>query len=177
MTAISVKGEIKSALKNNIVSKAEVKKIIAATGASVSNAEAKHLGDLYDRIAGPRPPQGATAGGAWPEFGNGAGEKLNAFFVQSKLPFGGNAQSIKDAITAAMARTELVPLDAKPAAASRLVPLWLPNPVGMMDGPSRTAFYDVAKEQFFLNVRDPWRPNGLDAWYGPISTTPSPTVD
>lgn len=167
MTAVTVKREIADALKNKIVSTKEVGEIIAATGKSVSNAEAKPIGDLYQVITGPR-PMVFLPGQDWPRFGKGAGEKLNAFFVKSKLPFGDGEEPIRARMEAALARIRMVPLDEKPNV-SRLVSLYMPTPDGMLDGPSRTAYYDVAKEQFFLNVADPWRPNGVDVWYGPIS--------
>lgn len=168
MTAVSVKAEIVSAMKNKIVSKAEVAKIDAAIGKSASTAEAKPIGDLYQQLTGPRPAVMLPPGEKWPAFGKGAEAKANAMFVARGLPFGDNEAPIRARMESALARIRMVPL-AEPPKVDKLIPVWLPGPEGLMDGPTRTAHYDVTNERFYLHVRDSWRPEGVSRWFGPLS--------
>lgn len=145
---------------------AEAATIIAATKPTVSNAEAKAIGDLYQRVTSrPNPPPGVVI--CFPSSAEPAAlNALDAFFLARGLPFGKNRQQVTDAIERTL-QTVPLPLETRrtslPKKAS-LTELDLSSPPSP-DG--KKAFVDVAKQVFYFSAVE----GSGRVFYGPIALT------
>lgn len=151
MSIAAVRTQISKAMSDLRLEATEAQSIIAAAKPSVSNVEAKALGDLYQRVTTrPNPPPGVRICFV-PTAEAGAVSALDAFFLSRGLPFGKNEKGVVDAIDRTLQTTPL-PLSTRrtslPKKAS-LVELDLSSPPSP-DG--KKAFVDVAKKVFYFSA-------------------------
>jgi hypothetical protein len=181
MTIRKVQSQISHALRNRNIDAKEADKILDATGKSLSNTEARLIGDMFEKSAvlGPGTdvrnlPLGAAT------ISEGAAQKLNTFFIEQKLPYGENAGNIKGQIEAAIGTMDFSKkLDRAPRV-DKLHQIHLPNPPGSADMPVQNAYYDSVKDHFYLH-RTGGFSGMMNDWFGPVSLkdvqapTPGPT--
>jgi hypothetical protein len=176
MSITSVKKNIKAAMKDSFITEAEAKKIVKdAERGPVTIGEAKLVADLFDRGERVPPPPGMMVTLAIPEhpgdviMEGGASTVLQAFFEKNKIPAGAQKQIMLERIDSALAKTGWgQPLDKEPDT-KKLFLVRLPYPEGAADFPTRNAFVDLKKGEFYLSVSGGLLPPGVmpTRWYGP----------
>lgn len=136
-----------------VITEAEAESIIKRAG-RLSNREAIKLGDLFDhrtRFArGPVPPRHPPALGnpQHPYFDEGAVQKFNQLFITRDLPYGDNADGMRERINDFLGEESLGrPLETAPRISHLPV---LDLQPGLTDAPHRSARVDVTKKHFWL---------------------------
>ncbi len=176
MSVAAVRQQISRAISDLRLEGTEASAIVAAAKPTVSNAEAKAIGDLYQMVTAPsRPPPGVVICFR-PTAEQAALTTLDAFFLARGLPFGKNKQGMIDAIDGTL-RAVPLPLESRRTSLPKkgsLVELDLSSPPSP-DG--KKAFLDVAKQVFYFSAVEA---EGR-VFYGPIalsaSTKPQPPAD
>ncbi|MBI1944499.1 MAG: hypothetical protein HYS27_02315 [Deltaproteobacteria bacterium] len=176
MSVAAVRQQITKAMSDLRLEGKEATAIVGAAKPTVSNAEAKAIGDLYQHVtARPNPPPGVVICFR-PSAEQAALNTLDAFFLSRGLPFGKNKQGVVDAIDRTL-RVVPLPLETRRTSLpkkSSLVELDLSSPPSP-DG--KKAFLDVAKKAFYFSAVEA---EGR-VYYGPIplslSTKPELPAD
>jgi hypothetical protein len=177
MSTLSVSRQIKNAMKNDrFISELEAKGIVAeAEKGPVTVGEARAVADLFDRATPTRPPPGMMVTMAIPEnpgevlMEGGARSALEAFFEKNKIPAGAQKAVMLERIDAGMSKAGYGDMLDKEPDTKKLFMVRLPYPEGAMDFPTRNAFVDLKKGEFFLQVSSMFVPPGVPQtrWYGP----------
>lgn len=169
MSVAAVRKQISRALADLRIEGKEASAIVAAAKPTVSNAEAKAIGDLYQTVTAPsRPPPGVVICFR-PTAEQAALTTLDAFFLARGLPFGKNKQGMIDAIDATL-RAVPLPLETRRTSLPKkgsLVELELSSPPSP-DG--KKAFLDVTKQAFYFSAVEA---EGR-VFYGPIAIEAAP---
>jgi hypothetical protein len=179
MSTASVNKQIRTAMKDAFVTRAEAKAIVKeAERGLVTVGEAKAIADLYDRC-GATPAGGARLTLAIPEFPGdmrfqgGAKGALDAFFFRHNIPAGTNAESVKAQVRLSLEGVDLGAPLAKVPTLGKLYPLALTSPLDVArDVPMQTAHIDLKKQEFFLQVGAS-RGQPQDRFFGPFSMIPT----
>ena len=177
MSITSVNSQIKTAMKDAFITTVEAKKIVKeAEKGPVTVGEARVVRELFERApAAPRPGMMMTL--AIPEnphdviFEQGAKSVLETFFTKNDVPAGANIKKFVTQIESKLNNDGWgSPLTTAPDT-KKLHMVRLPYPEHVMDYPSRTAFLDPKKNEFFLCVSGGlMAPSAAQAqWFGPIS--------
>lgn len=177
MSITSVSSQIKTAMKDAFITKAEAQKIVQeAEKGPVTVGEARVVRELFERAPTP-PPPGMMVTLAIPEnpndviFEQGAKNVLETFFTKNDVPAGKNLKKFVDAIEQKLEKDgKGARLDKAPDT-RKLHMVRLPYPKHIQDYPGRTAFLDAKKNEFYLCVAaGPFAPPELQVqWFGPIS--------
>lgn len=151
MSVAAVRNQITKAMSDLRLESTEAATIVAAAKPTVSNAEAKAIGDLYRHVTSrPNPPPGVVVCFR-PSAEEGAIKALDAFFLSRGLPFGNNKKAVVDAIDRTL-RALPLPLETRRTSLPKkgsLVELDLSSPPSP-DG--KKAFLDVAKKAFYFSA-------------------------
>lgn len=182
MSITSVQSQIKSAMKDSFITKAEAQKIVKeAEQGPVTVGESKVIRELFERAPTP-PPAGRMFTLAIPEnpsdviFEQGAKSVLETFFVKNDVPAGKNLKKFVDQIEAKLSADGRGNRLDKAPDTKKLHMVRLPYPERVMDYPSRTAFLDPKKNEFYLCVAGGLMAPGPQNthWYGPIKLDSKP---
>lgn len=177
MSITSVSSKIKAAMRDSFISTAEAKTIVTeAEKGPVTVGEARAVAALFDKAPRAAPP-GMMMTMAIPEhpgdviFERGAKNVLETFFKKNDVPAGENLAKFVNKIEG---KLDEVGLGARLATApntKKLHMVRLPYPTGAADLPSRTAFLDAKKNEFYVQVSGGlMAPSAANThWYGPIS--------
>jgi hypothetical protein len=176
MSTLSVTKKIKTAMSDAFITEVEAKSIVKeAEKGPVTLGEGKAIADLFDRGNRAPPPPGMMVTLAIPEhpgdviMEDGANKVLNAFFAKNHIPAGAEKQVMLERIDSALAKTGWGnPLEKAPDT-KKLFLVRLPYPEGAADFPTRNAFVDLKKGEFYLSVSGGLVPPGVmpTRWYGP----------
>lgn len=176
MSTLSVSKKIKSAMADAFITEAEAKGIVKnAEIGPVTIGESKAIADLFDRGNRAPPPPGMMVTLAIPEhpgdviMESGATDVLNAFFKKNQIPAGAEKQIMLERIDSAMAKGGWGTALDKAPDTKKLFLVRLPYPEGAADFPTRNAFVDMKKGEFYLSVSGGLLPPGVvpTRWYGP----------
>lgn len=191
MTIKKAQSTVKSIRKDGLIDGKDADKAIAAVELTkakkkdvVSNGEGKIVGALLEDsifVGGPPPnrpgimwnppPLGSPAR---PHITGEAREKLNAFSIRHRLPYGDNREMIKSRIEAKMME-EMIPVAlARKPNVKNLHEVQLPPPAHSADIPGNTAYYDSVKEHFYLRTDGHRGNGGKESWYGPYPLDAAP---
>ncbi|MCC7073282.1 MAG: hypothetical protein IT383_18325 [Deltaproteobacteria bacterium] len=175
MSTLSVTKKIKSAMADAFITKVEAESLVKeAEKGPVTIGEAKAIADLFDRGNREVPP-GMMVTLAIPEHPGdvvmeaGAKDALNAFFQKNQIPAGAEKKLMLERIDSALAKGGWgTPLDKAPDT-KKLFLVRLPYPEGAADYPTRNAFVDLKKGEFYLSVSGGLLPPGVlpTRWFGP----------
>ncbi len=175
MSTLSVSKKIKSAMADAFITKVEAETIVKeAEKGRITVGEGKAIADLFDRGNREVPP-GMMVTLAIPEHPGdvvmeaGANNVLNAFFAKHQVPAGAEKKLMLERIDSALAKNGWGPALAKEPNTKNLYLVRLPYPEGAADYPTRNAFVDVKKGEFYLSVSGGLVPPGVlpTRWYGP----------
>ncbi|OGQ26556.1 MAG: hypothetical protein A2138_19480 [Deltaproteobacteria bacterium RBG_16_71_12] len=175
MTTLSVSKQIKTAMADAFITKAEAETVVKeAEKGRLTVGEGKAIADLFDRGNRELPP-GMMVTLAIPEHPGdvvmeaGANIVLNAFFAKHAIPAGAEKKAMLERIDSSLAKNGWgTPLASAPNV-KKLYLVRLPYPEGVADYPTRNAFVDVKKGEFYLSVSGGLVAPGVlpTRWYGP----------
>ena len=175
MSTLSVSKKIKSAMADAFITKLEAETIVKeAEKGRVTVGEGKAIADLFDRGNREVPP-GMMVTLAIPEHPGdvvmeaGANNVLNAFFAKHQVPAGAEKKVMLERIESSLAKNGWGPSLATAPDTKKLHLVRLPYPEGAADYPTRNAFVDVKKGEFYLSVSGGLLPPGVlpTRWFGP----------
>lgn len=92
---------------------------------------------------------------------------LDAFFAKHNLPAGSQLPVWRQRIEGKLGSPELATPLAKAPDTRNLFLVRLPNPPGSADMPTRNAFVDTRKNEFYLSISGGFIPSLPVRWYGP----------
>jgi hypothetical protein len=184
MSITSVNSQIKSAMRDAFITKAEAQKIVKeAEKGPVTVGEARLVRELFERAPTP-PPPGMMVTMAIPEnpndviFEQGAKSVLETFFTKNNVPAGANVKKFVEQIQAKLSTIDYgSPLAAAPDT-KKLHLVRLPSDPRIMDAPTENAFVDTKKNEFYLCVNNGFlAPSDIAVqWFGPISLDKAPAA-
>lgn len=177
MSITSVNSQIKSAMRDSFITKAEAEKIVKeAEKGPVTVGEARVVRELFERAPTP-PPPGMMVTLAIPEnpndviFEQGAKNVLETFFAKNNVPAGANVKKFVEQIQGKLSSVDYgSPLATAPDT-KKLHLVRLPSDPRIMDAPTKNAFVDTKKNEFYLCVSAGFMapPEARVQWFGPIS--------
>lgn len=176
MSTLSVSKKIKSAMADAFISELEAKSIVKdAERGPVTVGEGKAIADLFDRGNRAPPPPGMMVTMAIPEHPGdvtmeaGANSALNAFFAKHQIPAGDEKTAMLERIDSSLAKSGWGTQLAAAPDVKKLYLVRLPYPEGAADYPTRNAYVDTKKGEFYLSVSGGFLPPGMvpTRWYGP----------
>ncbi|MBI1945930.1 MAG: hypothetical protein HYS27_09550 [Deltaproteobacteria bacterium] len=175
MSTLSVSKQIKTAMADAFITKLEAETVVKeAEKGRLTVGESKAIADLFDRGNREIPP-GMMVTLAIPEHPGdvvmeaGANNVLNAFFAKHQIPAGAEKKIMIERIESSLAKDGWgTPLTTAPNV-KNLHLVRLPYPEGAADYPTRNAFVDTKKGEYYLSVSGGLVAPGVlpTKWYGP----------
>ena len=179
MSVTSVKNQIKAAMQDSFITKAEAQKIVKeAEKDGVTAMEGKAVADLFDsrRRA---PPPGMMMTMAIPEnpgdvvFMQGSRDVLQTFLDRHSIPAGASKDAMKNRIKLSLEGIDRGQALAKAPNVSRLFPVQLTNPLDVArDLPMQTAFMNLKTGQFYVKSEGGFTRDPRAKFYGPFNLQP-----
>ncbi len=178
MSIRTVSAQIRTAARDHVITAAEATSIVTdAERGPVTVGEARAVRELFER----QPVRGS--GVPLPSdviIETGAKNVLETFFSRHDIPAGKNLQKYVERIEASLENGYGSALSTAPDT-KKLHMVRLPYPKNVADFPSRTAFLDPKKNEFYLCVAGGLMAPGPASthWYGPIALAdaPAPRTD